>query len=402
MTRVARYLAERHRKSKAGRTGTAARDLIIIFKDLLESIDCRHGPDRQSAIRELELLQSLGVIELEHHRRDPSAIFKVRLPNHRAEDLFAHLGDSGPQEERESLARLFRDAAMHPVPGHHTHGWKTFCAEFAEAALSGASLQPFDRANPDQTREILTALPSILAWNGESYLRFASSILFGDSKRLEALRSRIEKCLRLITNTEAATLAGFGILQHDRSLLLHGPVTLCFGGASLDLNLFESPVRIGAADLRRANLVTNAPRCLTVENAAMLHELTKRQSGIILASSGSEGGFANSAVVTFLQGLPADIELWHFGDSDPKGFEILADLRTRTGREIHSLHMQFRPSAAAPPLTAEDEKTIDRLLTSESLTMDEKHQLNQMRASGAKGHFEQEALGHPGAEWPFY
>lgn len=402
MTRVAQHLAERHRKSKAGRTGTAARDLVVIFKDLLQSIDCRHGPERQAAIRELDHLQNLGIIKLEHHRRDPSAILKVRLPINQAEALFSHLGETGPQKERESLARLFREAATRSVPEHHAHGWKTFCANLAEAALTGGSVHPFDRADPNQTRQILTTLPSILAWNGESYLRFASSILFGDSKRLEALRSRIENCLRLITARASAALPDFGIHEHGRSLLLHGPLTLRLETGSLEVGLLESPVRISASDLRRAALVTEAKLCLTVENAAMLHELAKRRSGILLASSGSEGGFANSAVISFLQDLPSPIELWHFGDSDPKGFEILADLRTRSRREIHSLHMQFRPAATAPPLTAEDQKTIDRLLPSEFLTSAEKQQIQQMQASGTKGRFEQESLGHPATKWPFY
>lgn len=403
MTRIASYLAERFRKSKAGRTGTASRDVILIFKDLLEANGARHGPERAGAIREIEHLEDLGIVVLERHRRDPAAILKVRLPIDRAEVLFAHLGEAGPKEERALLARLFEEAGKRTVPGIHARGWRAFCADFAEAALVGRSIQPFDRADPGQIREILTALPAILAWRGESYLRFASSILFGDSKRLEALRSRIESCLQLITDGSAGCLPDFGILEHDRSLLLHGPLALCFGADSVDLNLLESPVRISASELRRATIAAAATRCLTVENAAMLHELAKRRSGVLLASSGSEGGFANSAVITFLQTLPTRIDLWHFGDSDPKGFEILADLRARTGREIRSLHMRFHANAMpAPPLTSEDEKTIDRLLASQFLAPEESQQLQNMRAAKTKGRFEQESLGHPGAEWPFY
>lgn len=403
MTRIAHYLAERHRKSKAGRTGNAARALLVIFKDLLEATDCRHGPDRADAIRELEHLESLGIVELERHRRDPTAILKVRLRTDQAKALFARLGQTGPQGERESLARLFREAEASAVPAHHAGGWRAFCSHFAAAALAGGNIQPFDRANPEQTEEILAALPSILAWNGDSHLRFASSILFGDSKRLEALRSRIESCLRRITGSATCTLADLGIVEHDRSLLLHGPLELHFGADALDLKLLESPVRITASDIRRATLQTRAQRCLTVENSAMLHELAKHRSGILLASSGSEGGFANSAVIGFLQALPSTIELWHFGDSDPKGFEILADLRQRTGRCIHSLHMRFHPSPdPALALTAAEIKTINRLLGSEFLTSEEHRQLRQMRAIGTKGRFEQEALGRPCTAWPFY
>lgn len=403
MKLVAQYLAQRHRRSKAGRTGAAARDLIVVCKDLLESIDCRHGPERQAAIRELEYLQSLGLVELERHRRDPAAILKVRLRHEQAEALFAQLGETGPQEEREVLARLFREAGRHSVSEQFSSGWETFCADFADAALAGNSVQPFDRASLNQTREILSALPRILAWEGESLRRFASSLLFDDSKRLEILQPRIDSCLARITEGTASTLADFGILPNDRGFLLHGPLTLYFPDGSLSIGLLRQPVRLSAADMRRATIRPQALRCLTVENSAMLYELAKLQSDTLLVSSGSEGGFANSAVIDFLRALPPELELWHFGDSDPKGFEILADLRIRSGREIHSLHMQFRPPDATPAyLTTGDEKAIDRLLSSESLTLEEKDQIRQMRASGTKGRFEQEALGHPGAEWPHY
>jgi hypothetical protein len=70
----------------------------------------------------------------------------------------------------------------------------------------------------------------------------------------------------------------------------------------------------------------------------MLHELAKTPENVLSVSSGSEGGYANSAVIEFLKTLPADIELRHFGDSDPKGFDILREIREKTGLEANSPH----------------------------------------------------------------
>lgn len=134
----------------------------------------------------------------------------------------------------------------------------------------------------------------------------------------------------------------------------------------------------------------------------MLAELAKLKSGMLMSSSGSEGGYANSAVIEFLKKLPLNMELWHFGDSDPKGFDILRDLRERTGREIQSLHMRFYPIENAAPLSEGDHSTISRLLSSEHLTDTEKLELQKIKTSDTKGAFEQEHLGRPGAIWPFY
>lgn len=307
-----------------------------------------------------------------------------------------------PEVERRELAVLFLQAEASRVPAQFESGWMEFCRGMADAAESGASVKPFDRGRPEQTRLILDSLPRILAWPGESLVRFASAVLFGDSKRLETLRPRIESCLTRICRKTPATLADFGILENERSFLLHGPLRLTFPDGELNAGLLQKPVRLGVSDLRRARLDPGTRRCLTVENAAMLHELAKTPENLLLVSSGSEGGYANSAVIEFLEMLPADIELWHFGDSDPKGFDVLRDMRQRSGRKIVSLHMAYRPTSHSPPLTIEDVKTIDRLITSDFLVESEKRELATMREEQTKGDFEQEHLGPPGSMWPFY
>jgi hypothetical protein len=65
--------------------------------------------------------------------------------------------------------------------------------------------------------------------------------------------------------------------------------------------------------------------------------------------------------VALLKALPDGLEWWHFGDSDPAGFEILRVLREKTGRDFRPLHME-----------------------------------------AGRVSWEQEALGRPRAVWPFY
>jgi hypothetical protein len=403
MSPVLKILAARYRASSAGRTSAGKRDLVFPFNDLLKTAGCLHGPGRHEAVESLEGLEALGLLVLERHSRDRSAILKVRFPIQTAPAFFAHLDLPAPEMERVSLAELFRQAQALLVPERFREGWKVFCSDLTEAALSGASIQPFDRANPRQTAQVMNALPLILAWEGESMVRFASALLFNDSKVIEGIRPRLEACLARISNGTASTLADFGMLESEGSFLIHGPLNLRFGSESVPLHPLQSPARIGAQDIRSARIETTALRCLTVENAAMLHELAKLRSETVLVSSGSEGGFANSAVIAFLRAIPADVELWHFGDSDPKGFDILRDLRERSGRDIRSLHMAFRPAERSQShLEAEDLKTINRLVTSTFLTPSEKLELENMRSAGDKGRFEQESLGKPTKNWPFY
>lgn len=403
MSPAVRLLAKKYRARRIGRSASAIRDLILPFNDLLKEAGCLHGPGRTEAERDFRDLESRGLVTLECASRDASAILKVRLSPVSETAFFEHVGEAGPTTERSQLAALFEKAAGSDVPSAFGEGWRGFCRECAKAAGSGASLAPcFDRANVAQVAQILDALPRLLAWKGESFRRFASAVIFGNSKTLEALQPRIEACLIRLSAGQFQTLSDLGIRENPRSIILHGPITLTLPGGVLDLGHLRAPTRIGAADLRAARHTTTATRCVTVENAAMLHELAKFQSGVILASSGSEGGFAHAAIIDFLRALPAGIALYHFGDSDPAGFDILRDLRERSGLTITSLHMQRRPVPVPVPLGDDDPKIIKRLLDSAYLTEAEKSEIRRIEDSGDKGAYEQESLGQPSATWPFY
>jgi len=402
MSPVLEILASRFRSGRAGRSAGAMRDVILPFNDLLKTAGCQYGAARHEAERTLADFEADGLLVLERYARDPNTILKVRIPLACEREFFARLGLTGPARKREELAEAFRTAGGASVPEKFLAGWRRFCSDLEAAAAKGMALAPFDRDQPEQVGQILAMLPALLSWPSESHLRFASSVLCGNSKVLETLQTRVEKCLALITDGEFSELGDVGISETGRSLLVHGPVRLVFDIGELDLGLLKAPARLAISDVHRARLVCQTTRCLTVENASMLHELAKLASGTLLVSSGSEGGFANAAVVQLLQALPEVVELWHFGDSDPAGFDILRDLRERSRRHVVPLHMTFRPSNSASPLTPSDTKTISRLLLSPNLGDAEKDELLKMQEINSKGDYEQESLGCPAPAWPFF
>jgi len=396
-------LARKYRVRRIGRTSVAIRDLIVPFNDLLKEAGCLYGPLRSEAEQEFKNLETRGLLKLECASRDPNTILKVRLMPAAETTFFDHIGETAPNAERTNLTAIFENAAKSDVPTMFREPWQEFCRKCADSANTGASLAPcFDRTNVAQVAQILAALPRLLSWNGESFRRFASAALFGDSKVLEILQPRIEACLRGIGVEHLKNLADLGIRENPRGVIVHGPLILELPAGSLEVGHLRASVRIGVADLQLSRLTTTATRCVTIENSAMLHELAKLQSGVILASSGVDGGFAHAPIYNFLRSLPPEVDLYHFGDSDPAGFDILRHLRERTGRSMVSLHMTYRESRVSAPLSLDDSKTVERLLRSAYLTDLEKVELRKMKESGSKGAFEQESLGMPQASWPFY
>jgi len=407
---VLRALARLYSESKAGRTGAGQRDFLVDLKILLAACDGEDGDERELAIRQLRQ-QHGRLLTLEGPRRDSDIIHQVRFAIANEAALFALLGETSPTERRQRLARQFAAAAQMDVPERWRAGWKNYCVVLQQAALLGAAMAPFSRDELEANAELLALVPKLLVWHargGESLLRFASCVLTGSSKRLGELAGedqsghrcgKIGLVLEQVTGGQMRSLEDVGILQVPRFVLIHGPLGLLLGGKWLNVGLLQGPCRLSETDLHQATQIAcTAKRCLTVENETSFHELAKLNSGELLVCTSYPG----SATLTLLQKLPAAMEFWHFGDSDPEGFDILRDLRARSGRPFQSLFMHWRPSAAAPLLDAGNRRLLERLLAS-PLMKPEHEQLHRLLQAGHKGEFEQEYLGQPTRRtWPFY
>ena len=381
-----RVLAARYRASKAGRTGASAGDFTLDYKEL------RQIGGTAAQIEAEELLRraaagSGGLLQLETHPRDASLIHLIRLLRDGGEEwLFRQLGEPSPTHERTILAALFDSFLGSNLP-------EAWLANLSHQARTGGSIEPFKRDDLEGNRELLTVLSRVLDWKGESLIRFASCVICSDSKKLERLQSRLEAALRQINGK---TLEDLGLLEKPRQVLLHGPLRL----DGLDLASLRGAVTISETDIHQAQSVTcSAIRILTIENETTFLELVKLNRGDTLLIQTS---YPNRAFPSLLTRLPSDVPCFHFGDTDPAGFDILSNIRERTGRPFQPLHMRFRPRDDAPALTAEETKVLARLLADPSMT-DCYSELHAMREAENRGDFEQESLGRPALEqWPFY
>ena len=371
-------LARLYAESKAGMSGSGSNDFQPELPKVLRAAGCEDWDLRATAIHDLEMAEVGGFLRLERHRRDPQIILKVRVGLVNEAALFAFLGKPTPSQRRQVLARQFGEAASAGVPENWSLAWRSFCERRRDAALCGGAIAPFDRTDLIGNGELLALLPKLLQWGSEpdeerrtSLVRFASCVLLENSKRLEELaaqeiggelrdrlRGKLGRLLEEITGGVVRTLDDLGIVPNPRSVLAHGPLRLKLDGEWLDLGRLHGALRLSQSDIERAEAIeTSARRCLTVENETSFHELAKLRSGVLLIQT----SFAGSATLALLKRLPLALEFHHFGDSDAAGFEILRDLRERSGREFQALHMERgRPN------------------------------------------FEQESLGRPKADWPFY
>lgn len=350
-SRLLNAIAQRDEQLHAGRTGSATRDVLISIEDLFENAGCNEGEERALAERELHELQKAGVLLLEPvHKRDRSNTDHIRFSPANESVLYRKLGRPTPTQVRAEVADQFAAAALAVLPEAWRDVWRAWCERMRESALAGRSILPFDRLPSPANAEQLCLLPKLLAWQGESLVRFASCVLCGDSKKLELLasmdregdfsgklRGKLGRVLSDITGGAVQSLEDLGIIPNPRFALLHGPLRLRLEGEWLDLSPLHGPFRLSQIDIERSDEVsTPARRCLTIENETSFHELAKLRSGDLLVHSSYPG----SGTLALLRHLPSTMEFWHFGDSDAAGFEILRVLREKSGRDFRPLHMQ--------------------------------------------------------------
>jgi hypothetical protein len=394
-------LAELYERSAAGRHGSGKIDFQPECETLLRVAGCAEGEARELAERELREAETANIIQLQYDRpRARSTILKVRVAPAKEQALFTHIGRRSPMQRRAEWSLLFREAESWEVPPQYAESWRQFCTQRASAARHWYHMKPFQSQELETGRETLTVLTRLLAWKGRHLVRWVSSILCADSKLLERRQQILEALLAEATGGVVPTYDSLGILSVPPSVTLHGPLRLRIGDEWCDLRALQGPTALSGADVSRITaLECDAQRCLTVENATPFRSLVTSRSGEMLIQT-SYPSEATLALLARLAEHQPEIEFWHFGDTDPKGFHILLDLRTRTGLPFRSFHMRFRPAAEARRLDRHERELVLDLLARMPV---ERRSLEAMLADGGRGDFEQESLKPPPlSHWPFY
>lgn len=280
--------------------------------------------------------------------------------------------------------------------------WSELCQRLEAAFTIPRVLEPFRWLEPIRVNELLALLFQITSreWPTGTLIRDASTHLGYDSKHLESQQSFLERALETLFGREIP-LEAVGIQTTNSTLHYCGPLVLHFADHSKPLDLrYESTLSVAEFE-QTTHITTTAQRLLTVENRKttflQLAHADAQRSTLIVATS-----FPTQAVKLLLQKLPPALPHYHFGDTDPSGWDILRKLRELAPHPVLPIHMSWRPSAQATPLTQRDHQIIDRLLA-DPLMADCHSALQAMRNSGTKGDFEQESLGCSSLpEWPFY
>lgn len=398
------WLAELHRQwlSARGRSlGTKSRAFSRDWNKLLDAAGVVKAEDVGTAAREALKLENEGRLILERHRYRTHNIESVRIPLDSECWLRELFQTAKPEDVLDASLACIRAAAarQHSL---HEERWTEWCGTIEAAFSEGRNIRPFQWRSPESVKEVmdLTFALTNRIWAG-GLIREVSYQVGTDTKWLEPRKRIAERALSSFFGRETP-LEAIGIELSESRVQVAGILHLYFDdGRSERISELKACYHLGVDLDCATGLSTPAKRVLMVENSKTtlrrLASLNDHGETLMVACS-----FPTRGIRRLLELLPPELPLYHFGDTDPVGFDILSKIRGAAGRPVIPFFMHRRVRPVPMPLTRYDASVLPRLLL-DPLLEDVRPMLMEILQSGDKGDFEQETLGVPDrAEWPFY
>ena len=398
-------LFEKWRAARGDRLAPAKNPFSTPWPELLEDAGLKRVEDLRAAEHDLKQLHDQGRLKRVTHDYRLYLILRVQIPIEAEswlQETFGHRPASDRHAQSLLTVKEF-EAKHHP---RFPELWQQWCGRIYKTFEQGLNIPPLMWKAPEKVRELLdlTFRFTSVVWAENTPVRTASIALGleGGSKGLEPRKANLESCLNSLFG-RPVTLESCGIQLTEPKADVAGQITLHSSDEKDIIHAMKGVVSLSLKpDIEQAiSISTPAAQILLVENKkTTLPQLAlKNKAGGTLLIGCS---FPNSAVLRLLELLPPDLPVYHFGDTDPAGFLILAKLREQTGRSIHPFLMQHRRGSAAIALTEYDRKILPGLLENPWLD-DVRAELESIAFSQDKGLYEQENQGQPDLhEWPFY
>lgn len=269
-------------------------------------------------------------------------IQKVRLMTDHIEEAYQYVGRKpkrGLEEENITLLQKYTDVKA-PVT-------VDFVRYLLERLQNHQSVKEYIALeNRKETEKFLQACVLVEQNKKPCYIREFSILHFQDSKYFEQIESRIAKVFRQFSDeySEMDTLellAEYGIYRTPDYVYFKGDARISISEEEVDLSRLKQGIGISGEDLAgiRFSDLSRIRKVITIENLTSFFRYWEKDSLFIYL-----GGYHNRIRRTLLKKVYETIpnaKYYHFGDIDAGGFDILLDLRKKTGIPFMSYHMNL-------------------------------------------------------------
>lgn len=342
--------------------GDSLRDNKIYFKfdlkNLKEYFDELNYKYKEEIDIACEQLENEELIKIYRGKGFKNHIIeKVQLKLENLQEIYLYLNRKEKKQKQNEVFSLLEDYKVR----------EDFLGDFANYIIdkleNNASVKKYlDLENISECKDILKGIDEVLKQNKEIFRRNFSIKVYGDSKKYEAIESKVIKIIKDFSQDEF--INDYNILKNYTYVYFKGNIKLKIKESNINANDFLGGIAISSKDIENIEEIkVCSEQLVTIENLTSFNNYNE-EGGVIYL-----GGYHNRVRQNLLIKIYSEnpnINYYHFGDIDAGGFKILIHLINKTKIPFKSLNMDSKTLLQnidyAKPLTANDLTEINRLL----------------------------------------
>lgn len=312
---------------------------------------------------EIEDLCKKNFISLKKEKNQ-DLVKSVSLNLEKIDEIYTFLNRVPRKNEQENLLKIL---CKFENPEKKDSILYSFIQNQKERIVKNQNVEFFDNENKDfdSFKDILLAIQKIEENETEIFIRDFSISIFGDSKRLEKIKSSIESILKNYGEIESDDiLAEFNILKTPTYVFVKGNALIHFKSQILNLSELSGDIGLSTQTLKEIEKIeVLGERVITIENLTTFHDFEQNEDFIIYLA-----GFHNSVKRDFLKKIfetNNQKKYFHFGDIDAGGFYIFEHLKNKTSIPFEKMNMDIETlkkfKEKTKSLTKEDVKRLSKL-----------------------------------------
>ena len=307
-------------------------------------------------------LESKGLIVVERKKRgkiDTDVVLRVTLVTDNIDECYNLLDRKSKYDKNTELKKILNEYV------NKTSLLRKYCEKQIERLNDNKKIQ-FCNEDCNKLEQVLKVLSNIETIKEETYVRNFSVRVLGDSKAFEKIKNVVIDILYEYGDyiNKDSILQDLNIVNNPGYVYIKGKACIILSGQTFDLTKINGSIGLSSSilnDIERVNVVGS--KVITIENLTTFNSFEDVNAVIIYL-----GGFHNSIRRKFICKIHennSSKEYFHYGDIDVGGFEILMDLRRKTGINFLPLNM--------------DTKMLSKYLTyTKRLSENDKKRLNKM------------------------
>lgn len=343
-----------------------------------------------------ELLE-LGLVTLEYSRTSAGRIKSACLVAEKLSEIYAYLSRKPRREylfEMEEFLIEVEEKLSEAESSDIAVAVESYVATQRKRLQNGKTMEYLDA---DDHRDVFKILFYMMDTKADQYIRDVSVRLFGDSKRIEGIRNKVESILYAYGDfpDRDSILEECGLIRTPTYVSIKGNVKIAIGGQSIDLGVMPADLAFSTETLPGIiSVEVYGSRLVTIENLTTFFDYDCGRTDVAIYL----GGFHNRTKRAFLKKVfeeNKDIGYYHFGDIDVGGFYIYEHLKKKTGIPFRLMGMDVDTLMSnvdnAKPLTQNDIKRLKKLLCDMGDACEYREVAELMLQKGIK--LEQEGIG---------